>query len=207
MLKFLLFLLNIMIIECRVETSAILQCCQIACSVASLITFLSHLVSSNRNTKCRSWKLGSPIYKVRKRVPHTVIYRFEPIKLQIRAVLMWIMQEKLNLLNHTSWATILSITVNKQILFRRRIKFGLEAGNSCYYSVQTLVSSRLLSKILQIKTYKTIILPVAIWLWKMISYIKGGMQVKGVWKGNPKAYIWAQEGCEWGMEKVPQWGI
>ena len=42
------------------------------------------------------------------------------------------------------------------------IKCRLKAGNSCYYSVQTLLSSRLLSKNLKIKIYKTIILPVVL---------------------------------------------
>ena len=27
------------------------------------------------------------------------------------------------------------------------------------------------------------------------------------WKQNPKAYVWAQEGCEWGVAKAPQRGI
>ena len=36
-------------------------------------------------------------------------------------------------------------------------------GNSCYYSVQTFLSSRILSKNLKIKTYKTIILPVVLY--------------------------------------------
>ena len=36
-------------------------------------------------------------------------------------------------------------------------------GNSCYYSVQTLLSSRLLSKNLKIKIHKTIILPVVLY--------------------------------------------
>ena len=35
--------------------------------------------------------------------------------------------------------------------------------NSCYYSVQTLLSSRLPSKSLKIKIYKTIILPVVLY--------------------------------------------
>ena len=39
-------------------------------------------------------------------------------------------------------------------------KSRLKAGNSCYYLVQTLLSSRLLSKNLKIKIYKTIILHV-----------------------------------------------
>ena len=38
----------------------------------------------------------------------------------------------------------------------------LKVGNSCYYSVQTLLSSRL-SKNLKIKIYKTIILPVVLY--------------------------------------------
>ena len=43
---------------------------------------------------------------------------------------------------------------------QEKIKCGLKAGGSCYYSAQTLVSSRLLSKNLKIKIYTTIILPV-----------------------------------------------
>ena len=35
----------------------------------------------------------------------------------------------------------------------------LKLGNACYYSVQNLLSSRLLSKKLKIKIYRTIILP------------------------------------------------
>ena len=36
-------------------------------------------------------------------------------------------------------------------------------GNACYYSVQKLLSSRLLSKNLKIKIYRTIILPVVLY--------------------------------------------
>ena len=43
------------------------------------------------------------------------------------------------------------------------IKCRLKAENSCYYSVQTLLSSRLLSKNLKIKIYKTIVLPVVLY--------------------------------------------
>ena len=31
----------------------------------------------------------------------------------------------------------------------------------------------------------------------------GRIQAKGIWKQDPEANIWAQEGCEWGVEKVP----
>jgi hypothetical protein len=35
----------------------------------------------------------------------------------------------------------------------------------------------------------------------MVSYIKGGIQAKDIWKQDPDANIWAQEGWEWGVEK------
>ena len=43
------------------------------------------------------------------------------------------------------------------------IKCRLKAGNSCYYSVQTLLSSRFLPKNYKIKIYKKIILPVVLY--------------------------------------------
>ena len=52
--------------------------------------------------------------------------------------------------------------LTNQISIQKEIKCRLKAGNSCYYSVQTLLSSRLLSKNLKIKIYKTIILSVAL---------------------------------------------
>ena len=51
----------------------------------------------------------------------------------------------------------------KQNSIQEGIKCRLKAGNSCYYSAQTLLSSRLLSKNLKIKIYKTIILPVVLY--------------------------------------------
>ena len=39
----------------------------------------------------------------------------------------------------------------------------LRLGNACYHSVQNLLSSRLLSKNLKIKIYRTIILPVVLY--------------------------------------------
>ena len=40
----------------------------------------------------------------------------------------------------------------------------------------------------------------------LVSYIKGGIQAKDIWKQDPEANIWAQEGWEWGVEKAPQLG-
>ena len=56
-----------------------------------------------------------------------------------------------------------SSLVTNQNSFQEEIKFRLNAGNSCYYSVRTLWSSRLLTKNLKIKIYKIIILPVVLY--------------------------------------------
>jgi hypothetical protein len=50
------------------------------------------------------------------------------------------------------------------------IKRRLSSGNACYHSVQSLLSSRLLSKNLKIRIYKTIILPVVLYgceIWSL----------------------------------------
>jgi hypothetical protein len=44
-----------------------------------------------------------------------------------------------------------------------KINSRLNSGNACYYSVQNLLSSRLISKNLKIKIYKTVILPVVLY--------------------------------------------
>jgi hypothetical protein len=43
------------------------------------------------------------------------------------------------------------------------IKNGLNSGNACYYSVQNLLSSHLISQNLKIKVHKTVILPVVLY--------------------------------------------
>jgi hypothetical protein len=47
-----------------------------------------------------------------------------------------------------------------QNMILEEIKRRLNSGNACYYSVQNLLSSRLLSKNVKVRIYKTIILPV-----------------------------------------------
>ena len=53
--------------------------------------------------------------------------------------------------------------LTNQNSIQEEIKCILKAGNSCYYSVQKLLSSRLLSKNLKIKIYKKIKLPVILY--------------------------------------------
>ena len=60
------------------------------------------------------------------------------------------------------------------------IKSRLKLGNACYYSVQNLLSSSLLSKKLKIKIYRTIIFPVVLYgceTWSLIFREKLGLRV------------------------------
>ena len=43
------------------------------------------------------------------------------------------------------------------------IKSRLKSGNACYHSVQNFLSSSLLSKIIKIKIYRTVILPLVLY--------------------------------------------
>jgi hypothetical protein len=53
----------------------------------------------------------------------------------------------------------LGTTLTDQNHMHEGIKSRLNSGNACYHSVQSLLSSRLLSRKLKAKIYKTIILP------------------------------------------------
>ena len=55
------------------------------------------------------------------------------------------------------------MTCLNQTSIAEEIKSRLRSGNACYHSVQNLLSSRLLSKNLNIKIYRTIILPVVLY--------------------------------------------
>jgi hypothetical protein len=54
------------------------------------------------------------------------------------------------------------MTVKNQNCIQEEIKRS-NSGNACYHSVQSLLSSRLLSKNLKMRIYKTIILPVVLY--------------------------------------------
>jgi hypothetical protein len=57
----------------------------------------------------------------------------------------------------------LGTTVTNQNFIQEEIKRRLGSGNACYHSVQSLLSSRLLSKNVKIGICKTIILPVVLY--------------------------------------------
>jgi len=53
----------------------------------------------------------------------------------------------------------LGTTLTNQNSITEEIKSRLRSENACYHSVQNLLSSRLLSRNLKIKIYRTIIMP------------------------------------------------
>jgi len=57
----------------------------------------------------------------------------------------------------------LGTTLTNKNSIAEEIKNRLRSGNACYHSVQNLLSSRLLSKNLKMKIYRTIILPVVLY--------------------------------------------
>ena len=57
----------------------------------------------------------------------------------------------------------LGTTLTDQNSIAEKIKSRLRSGNACYYSVQNLLSFRLLSKNLKIKIYRIIILPIVLY--------------------------------------------
>jgi len=72
-------------------------------------------------------------------------------------------------------------TSTNQISIPEEIKSRLRSGNAYYYSVQNLLSSRLLPKNLKIKIYRTIILPIVLYeceIWSLT--FRGGKETVGV---------------------------
>jgi hypothetical protein len=63
----------------------------------------------------------------------------------------------------------LGTTLTDQNCMHEDIKSRLNLWNACYRSVQSLLSSRLLSRNLEVKIYKTIILPVVLYGWETWS--------------------------------------
>jgi hypothetical protein len=69
-------------------------------------------------------------------------------------------------------------TVTNKNLIGEEIKRRLNSGNPCYHSVQNLLTSRLLSKNVKIRIYRSII--GFVWVQNLVSDIKEGTQTEGV---------------------------
>jgi hypothetical protein len=63
----------------------------------------------------------------------------------------------------------LGATLMDQNCIHEEIRSRLNSGNACYHAVQNLLSSRLLSRNVKIKIYKTIILPVVLYGCETLS--------------------------------------
>jgi hypothetical protein len=63
----------------------------------------------------------------------------------------------------------LGTTVTNQNSIQEEIKMRLNYGNACYHSVQNLLLSHLLSNNVNVRIYKTIILPVVLYGWETWS--------------------------------------
>jgi hypothetical protein len=58
----------------------------------------------------------------------------------------------------------LGTTLTEQNCMNEKINSRLNSGNACCHSVQSLLSSRLRSRNVKVKIYKTIILPVVLYV-------------------------------------------
>jgi hypothetical protein len=78
----------------------------------------------------------------------------------------------------------LETTVTNQNLIQKEIKRRLNSGNAPYHSVQNVPSSRLLCKNVKIRMYKTIILPVVLYLCETWSLTLREEQRLGVFENR-----------------------
>jgi hypothetical protein len=118
--------------------------------------------------------LGGSIHTIRKNTEDLLIASKE-IGLEVNAEYM-VMSRDQNTgqngyiqIGNKSFETVeqfkyLGTTLTNQNSIDAEIKSRLKSGNACYHSVQNLLSSSLLSGSVNIKTYRTIILPLFVWL-------------------------------------------
>jgi hypothetical protein len=97
----------------------------------------------------------------------------------------------------------LGTTLTDQNCMHKEIKSRLHLGNACYHLVQSLLSSCLLSRIVKVKLYKTVILPVVLYgceTWSVTLREEHRLRVL-------RRILGHKEGCSNGKtDKVAQWG-
>ena len=79
--------------------------------------------------------------------------------------LLWVTVEKIDnsTFQRVEQFKYLGTALTNLNYIQEETKSKLKSGNTCYHSVQNLLSSSLLSKNLQIKTHRTIILPLVLY--------------------------------------------
>jgi sorting nexin-29 len=88
----------------------------------------------------------------------------------------------------------LGMTLTNQNLIQNEIKIRINSGNACYYSVQNVLSSHLLSKNVEIRIYKPLILPVILYgceTWSLALREEHGLRV---FENRVLRRIWTEEG-------------
>jgi len=85
----------------------------------------------------------------------------------------------------------LGTTVTNQNSLQEEIRRRLKLGNACYYSVQNLLSSSLLSKTLKIKIYRTMILPVVLYACETWSLTLREKRRLRVFENRMLRSVWA----------------
>jgi hypothetical protein len=78
-----------------------------------------------------------------------------------------------NVYGNVSQFKYLGTTVAYQNLIQEEIKRTLSSGNACYHSVQSLLSSLLLSKNLKMRIYNNFACDF-VWVQNLVSDTKGG---------------------------------
>jgi hypothetical protein len=71
------------------------------------------------------------------------------------------------------------MTVTNQNHIRDKIKSRINSGNACYHLVQKILSSRLLSKDVKIKIYRTVIFPFVVYrcdTWSLMLWVEQGAE-------------------------------
>jgi hypothetical protein len=118
----------------------------------------------------------------------------EKIKYMLLSRYLNACQNQDRLFQNISQFKYLRTTVTNQNFIQEEIKRRPNSGNSCYHSVQNLLSSPMLSKTLKIRIC-------------LVSDIKRGTYIGGVWEQGAGEDIWTEEG--WNtrrVEKIAQWG-
>jgi hypothetical protein len=87
-------------------------------------------------------------------------------------------------------------------LIQEEIKRRFNSGNACYHSVQNLLSSRLLSKNIKMKTCNTIILPSVLYGRETLSLTLGEKRRLRVFINSAEENIWVEEGLDRRLDKT-----
>jgi len=182
----------------------------------SLFHFIGHTkVSIHVQSKC-SWFATKQVFRVRSCQHLAQSSSWRTMLLQLSTTTYSIYSQLPSTLEaiplSTTWGRTLmwwheptyhgGINLTYQNSIHEEIQSRMQSGNSCYHSVQNLLSSTLLSKNIKTKTCTTVILPVSWYGCEAWSLTKEETQAEDVWEG-----IWDQK--RWGnreAEKTIQQG-